>query len=195
MKLVLLIVVLVAGGVYLSPTIKGYFGKRRALEALPREAERLGLRPQADRPVLKGQLPVFKGSFRGRDVGLFPDAYGTIEVRLVNAPAISLSTQKDRVVDPSGLETFETGDRKFDKTFPHRLASPEVAGRLKTDSSLRELLLEFRSKVRELSLTSTLVSCQADSGGTWMHYIQPDRLEPILSGAVDVAERVDAALR
>lgn len=178
------------------PLVLGLRGKRRSLRELPQVAERLGLEHEGI--ARAGGLGRYKGRFRDHRVVVRPDAFGLIRVAFRERVAVSLSTDKAAPVTVEGVRPFDSGDRRFDRLFRHRYASPEVAERLRVDVRLREHLLTFhdthRRALRSFAVDDQYVSVTLRQYA-FFNYIPADQLEPLLHGLAGLADAIEPELR
>jgi len=176
-----------------APLIVGALGKRRAEREFPAEAERLGLAREG-RPAA-GKLGRFHGVFRDRRVVVRPDAFALVRVALESRPALSLSTDPATRNVVRDTRPFDSGDPVFDRRFPHRFASVDLAERLRADATLRRTLLDFAAdpRIASLEVNAEYVSV-TQKIHVFFHYIPVDGFEALLGDLVALADALEPAL-
>lgn len=180
------------GGLYAVGTfVYGQIAKSRSLQRLPEVARGLGLSV--------GERGDIEGELRGHRVSVRPQA-ASFSVNLSAEPDFFVTTIRRYAGRVPDLPAFDSGDGSFDRAFPLRRASPDVAQRLAHDAALRERLVAFASWKRPRLASVTIrpgggISGWSAEGGPWEKHLPAEHLETVLSEAVGIAELIEQRLR
>ena len=119
-------------------------GKRRAAQAMPQLAARLGLGFEASRDF--DEVGEIEGTYRGYEVSLRPDFFGSMRVTPRGRYGIDLDTNQPTQRPESGMSEFVLGKPAFEKFFAQRYAAPEVIQALHAAPGLVDQLVALCTK-------------------------------------------------
>jgi len=141
-----------------------------------------------------------RGEYQGRDVEIHPDDDDAVEIDLEHYPyPFHLKTEPPGNPDEE-FYRFETGDQRFDRTFPIRYCQPDIYERLQeSDAPLKPLywfLDRWGDKLARMEI-DTDVTVHLAPGGTrkesssLSRWVYADELEPLFLDTLILAKAID----
>lgn len=165
--------------------------KHSARASFPELGARLGLAHSA--PETPGAAGILKGELGGRKVRIESDTRARVVVDLGHSIDVDVRNYDRWVRLPPGLNPFAWGDRTLNAWLKTRLAAPELAPQLASDSELTRALRQLRDhpNLRELSAAEGRVELVFDFGARGL--FPPEAAERGLAAAQLLADRLIAA--
>jgi hypothetical protein len=164
---------------------------KRAAASFPALGTKLGL--SFKRPSSSRAIGTLHGSYQGYQVFIDPDEQRRITVRFSGEPRINLRNYEHGNRPPKGMQTFFSGDKRFDGFFKTRYVGPDLEERLSQVENLRELVGPFQGpyyrQLKQLNVTPNGVSCILDFGNP--PHIPPAAIEHLLPAMVSLARIVE----
>ncbi len=167
-------------------------GKKRGIQHFPRVAAQLGLTFTPSRDF--DEVGEIEGTYRGYEVRLRPDFFGSVKVGTRGRFPLELDTNAPSQRPEPGMVAFVTGRAGFDRDFSQRYASSAVAERLAGSPWLTERLAALCSKWR-----SRLDNVKIDEYGVTAfmqdaHAYDADAAAALMNELVEIAAGLDQAL-
>ena len=164
---------------------------RQTARAFPALGNRLGL--QFKPAAHAGSIGTLSGELRGHRVFIDPDEQRRITVRFAQEPSVDLRNYQQHPCAPRGMNTYFSGDKRFDSFFKTRYVSDEVAQRLEQVADLGRLVGPFRGRyyraLKQLNVTSNGVSCIFDFGNP--PHLPPAAIELLLPAMIALAHAIE----
>ncbi len=140
------------------------------------------------------------GEYQGRDVEIHPEDDYAVEIDLEHYPyPFCLKTEPPGNPDDE-LYRFDTGDERFDRTFPIRYAQPDIHERIEADGSplapIQWFLERWGDKLARMEIDTAVQIHLAPGGtpeehGTIARWIDADELGPLFEDALVLAKAID----
>ena len=167
-------------------------GKKKATTELPRLAARLGLTFQQSRDF--DEVGEIGGAYRGYEVALRPDFFGSMRVTPRGRYPIDLDTKPPTERPEEGMTQFTLGHAPFEKYFSQRYAAPQVVQALHGAPLLRDQLVAFCHKYE-----SKLVNLKVDEYGVVAyveetHAYDPELIAVLVDDLVNLTSMLDQSL-
>ena len=177
-------------GMFLALVLRRVRFKRTAA-SFPALGTKLGL--SFKRPTSSRGIGSLQGDYRGYPVFIDPDEQRRITVRFSREPRIDLRNYAHGNRPPKGMQTFFSGDKRFDGFFKTRYVDPDLEERLSRVKNLRALIGPFQGpyyrQLKQLNVTPNGVSCILDFGNP--PHIPPAAVEYLLPAMVSLARVVE----
>lgn len=124
--------------------VRNKSGKKKAASQFPQLAARLGLTFEQSRDF--DEVGEISGAYRGYEVALRPDFFGSMRVTPRGRYAIDLDTKPPTERPEDGMTQFTLGHGPFERFFSQRYAAPEVVQAMHGAPMLRDQLVAFCGK-------------------------------------------------
>jgi hypothetical protein len=164
---------------------------RETARAFPALGDKLGLQFKPAAHVRS--IGTLSGELGGYQVFIDPDEQRRITVRFAQEPRVDLRNYQQHPCAPRGMNTYFSGNQRFDSFFQTRYLSDEVAQRLEQVADLGRLVEPFRGRyyraLKQLNVTSNGVSCVFDFGHP--PHLPPAAIELLLPAMIELAQAIE----
>lgn len=145
-------------------------------------------------------LGSISGEYQGRDVDINPEDDHAIKIDLDQYPYPFRLETAPPANPGEDLHRFETGDQRFDRTFPIRYCEPDIYERLQESDALLQPIHRFLDrwgdKLARMKIYSEIGVHLAPGGSlgdsnSSARYLYADELEPLFLDTLILAKAID----